>query len=171
MNNILLGGLVSHTERTRMHAMSSILGTGPRNGGNGNRNGGGSSNGGGGSSGVAGGSSGGIVDQFKENVGKKAHQVLGVALDSEKAFKKSVKPGVEKFGKLEKNMKIFGTGAVNMPGIQLYPQVEMGAKAVQTLGKTMGQGSEMGSAFIGKAVAGAEVGHKAAGKMANIGQR
>ena len=94
MNNILLGGLVSHTERTRMHAMSSILGTGPRNGGNGNRNGGngnrngGNSNGGGGSSGVAGGSGGGFVDQIKEKVGKRAHQVLSAALSSERKFKK-----------------------------------------------------------------------------------
>ena len=170
MNNILLGGLVSHTERTRMHAMSSILGTGPRNGGNGNRNGGGSSNGGGGSSGVGGGGSG-FMNRIKEKVGKRAHEILGHALSSKREFKKKLKSGGENVSTFEKHMKIVATGAVNMPGIQLYPQVEMGAKAVQTLGKTMGQGSEMGSAFIGKAVAGAEVGHKAAGKMANIGQR
>ena len=163
MNNILLGGLVSHTERSRMHAMNSILGTGPRNGG-------GSSNGGGGSSGVGGGGSGGgFMNRIKEKVGENVHKILGHALSSEREFKKKLKSGGahEKVSKLERNMKVFGIGVTKMPGINNYPKLERGAKGVKKTGEMMGKAGVMGNEVIEKV----EVGHKAAEKMSKIGQK
>ena len=146
MNNILLGGLVSHTERSRMHAMNSILGTGPRNGG-------GSSNGGGGSSDVGGGGSGGgFMNRIKEKVGKKVHKILGHALSSEREFKKKLESGGahEKVSKLERNVKYFGIGVTKMPGINNYPKLKIAAEGVKKTGEMMGKAGVMGNEVIEK---------------------
>ena len=82
-----------------------------------------------------------------------------------------MKSGGEKVSKLEMNMKVFGIGVTKMPGINRFPKLERGAKGVKKTGEIMGKAGVMGNEVIEKAVKGVEVGHKAAEKMAKIGQK
>ena len=82
-----------------------------------------------------------------------------------------MKSGGENLSILEKNMKTFGTGATKMPGINNYPKLERGAKGIKKAAEIMGKAGDVGNEVIGKAVKGVEVGHKAAEKMATIGQK